>query len=276
MKLSSEKGIVALAALIVGASIELAYGTAYLGAVFLLMSLVIIFLLAKNSEKEIPEVRRSWFLIVVGGGTIALDIIANSFLESEIQTFDTMVILFGISLMSYGSGSKYSEIGRFGVYFTLIFLTLFALLFMLPARVSMYIPYLYGHYAVAVPVVKLLESVGVGVRISDFRIIEVLGENHAFLRIDLACFGWYSLLLVTSMVLSYNIAFRWKDWRSVAKVLIVLSVAVYLANLLRVATLVYLTYSFGSEFMLKIHPHLGWIFFMLVLLPLSYVFLKMR
>ncbi|ADC66060.1 Exosortase EpsH-related protein [Ferroglobus placidus DSM 10642] len=274
MKFSSELGIIVLAALIVGASIELAYGTVYIGIFFLFLSLIALVLLAKNSKDTFEELRRSWFFISVGVAVTVLDLFVNNIIDSKIQTFDTMVILFGVSLIFYGSGSKYSEIGKFGAYFSLIFLILFAFLFMIPAKISMYLPYLYGHYAVAVPVVMLLQSIGIGVKLSDFRIIEVLGENHAFLRIDLACFGWYSLLLVTSMVLSYNLTFHWRDWRGVAKTLIVLAVAVYIANLLRVAVLVYLTYNFGSDFMLKVHSHLGWIFFMIVLLPISYILLK--
>ena len=264
---------IVLAILIVAASIELAYGTFYVGLAFLfLASFLLFFSATKLKSKE--KFERSSLMMVTGIVVILADLVLNYVMLSEVQTFDTMLLLFGFSLIFYGSGNRYAEIGKFGVYFALIFLVLFAFLFMLPARVSMYFPYLYGHYAVAVPVVRVLEVLGIDVRIADFRLIEVLGENHALLRIDLACFGWYSLLLVTSMVTAYNITFRWKNWSSIWRILIVLIVSVYLANLLRVATLVYLTYRFGTDFMLLVHSHLGWIFFVLVLLPLSYKLLR--
>ncbi len=264
---------IVLAVLIVGASMELAYGTFYVGLVFLILAVFILFVLARKFESE-ERFERSPLTMAAGVAIVLADVLSNYARQSEIQTFDTMFMLFGLSLILYGSGSKHAEIGKFGIFFSLIFLTLFSLLFMLPARVSMYFPYLYGHYAVAVPVVKILEVSGIDVRIADFRLIEVLGENHALLRIDLACFGWYSLLLVTSMVVSYNITFRWKNWRSAGRLLVILAVAVYLANLFRVATLVYLTYRFGSDFMLAVHSHLGWIFFIFVLLPLSYKLMR--
>ena len=277
--LSDDTVVLLLAVFIVGASIELAYGSIYIGLGFLMVSVaILIHLIQRNKDRKIEKIEytRSPLLIVAGIAIIAADIVFNRITSSEIQTFDTMVILFGASLTVYGLGNKLSEIGRFSTYFSLIFISLFLVLFILPMKVSMYLPYLYGHYAVAVPVVKLLKILGIGVRIADFRLIEILGPNHAYLKIDLACFGWYSLLLVTSMVLAYTVTMKnnpW-PWMKTLKIIAVLGIVSYIANLLRVAALVASTYYYGVNMMLAIHPHLGWILFVIVLIPAAGILLR--
>jgi len=258
----------------VSASIELAYGSPFLGIGFLILAVLMLIYLTKDSRAGDTRHERSPLLMALGAVVVIADLVFNYVVGSEIQTFDTMVVLLGFSISLHASGSRYSDIGNFSTYFSSIFLVLFLLLFMIPLRVSMYLPYLYGHYAVTIPVVFILSALGLNLRIPEFRLIEVLGPNHALLRIDLACFGWYSLLLITSMVLAYNLTIERNSWRRVAKVLLIMGTASYLANLLRVSILVVLAYYYDVETMLTIHPHLGWILFAIIVLPLSLVFLK--
>jgi archaeosortase C (PEF-CTERM variant) len=185
-----------------------------------------------------------------------------------------MIILLGVSLFMYGSGTWLAELGRFSIYFTSIFLILFITLFLIPMRINIDLPYYYGQYAVTMPVVFLLNSIGLNVRIPEDRLIEVLGNYHALLKIDLACFGWYSILLIVSMLVAYNLTIERRSWSKIVKIMLVLVGASYLANLLRVSALVVLTYYYGVERMLSIHSHLGWILFVIILLPITYIFMK--
>jgi len=70
------------------------------------------------------------------------------------------------------------------------------------------------------------------------------------------------------MVLAYSETIEKIEKRKLVLILITLSFASYLANLLRVAILVHLTYFYGTKTMLIVHSHLGWIIFALLLLPL--------
>jgi len=140
----------------VSASIELAYGSPYLGIGFFILGVLMLVFLTRDGKVDTAKYERSPLLMFLGASLVAADLVFNYVTASEIQTFDTMVILLGFSIGLYASGSKYSDIGKFSTYFSSIFLTLFLLLFMIPLKVSMYLPYLYGHYAVAVPVVLIL------------------------------------------------------------------------------------------------------------------------
>ena len=270
----SEVLVLLLAVFSVGAFIELSYGSKYLGIFFLNLGALVLYFMAKKSEIFGTTHKRSVVTMLTGVILISVSISYNYLKGNEIQTFDSMIMLLGLSLIMYGSGTQFSEIGRFSMYFASIFIVLFLTLFMIPQRVGVDLPYYYGQYAVTIPVLALLRTFNLNVNLYGERVINVNGVEHAFLKIDLACFGWYSLLLVASMLTSYKLTFNWRDWRYIGKIMLLMGIAVYLANLLRVAILVVLTYYYGTETMLVIHSHLGWIFFALIIFPMAYKFLK--
>jgi len=263
-----------LAVVIVSAFIELAYGSPYLGIVFFILSVILLVYISRIVELRNVESRRSVPAIIVGSSMVLADLAYNYIYGSEIQTFDSMIILLGISIALSGSGTKYSDLGRFSTYFSSIFLVLFLSLFMIPERFDLSIPYYYGHYAVTLPAVYLLSTLGLKVAIPEMRFIEVFGVQHVVLKIDLACFGWYSMLLITSMLLAYDITMENLGRRKLLKILAVMILASYLANLLRVSLLVITAYYYGMNTMMLIHSHLGWILFAVILIPLVYVFLR--
>mgnify|MGYP000256373750 CR=1 FL=1 len=258
-----------LAILIVSSFIELAYGSIYLGLIFLVLSGLMLIMLSK--EMRVEEGKRSILAMMFGIAIIVADLAYNYIYKSEIQTFDSMVILLGLSIALSASGTRYSDLGRFGVYFSSVFLVFFITLFIIPGKLNIDLPYYYGHYFVTVPSVLLLSSLGLNVKVPEKRLIEVFGVQNLTLKIDLACFGWYSMLLITSMLLSYHLTIQRLKLRRLVKILSIMLIACYLANLLRVSILVSTAYYYGLDTMMLIHSHIGWILFALVLIPLSYM-----
>lgn len=65
-----------------------------------------------------------------------------------------------------------------------------------------------------------------------------------------------------------------KNPPSLVKVTVILIIASYLANLLRVLSLVSIGYYYGLDTMLIFHTFLGWALFVAIVLPMAYVYLK--
>ena len=260
--------------------IELAYGSKYLGLVFLVASVIVLFFSVKKF-KEISTLQKKKSLPHISLGII---IILSVFLYNllyeypklNLQTLDIMVIVFGISLIISYSGTKYFDVGLFLFYFSLIFIILFLSLFIVPNKLKFIFPYIYGKYAIVLPTVYLAKKFGMNVELFTNRIIEVHGVQHALLKVDLACFGWYSLLLIISMILSYNMTIKKFPLKHVLKIIGILWISSYLANFLRILVLVAVTYRYGVEKMQIIHAHLGWILFISILMPISYMFLRSK
>lgn len=264
------------AVLLVGAFIELSYGSIILGAVFLLSTFISLALLIKIDNNQ-ENKNNNWFRVITGSLIVVSDIAYNLYVSGEIQTFDSMIILFGISIIASGLRyEKTNELGRFTTYFSGFFLVFYVLLFVIPTKSGVDLPYYYGHYFVSVPVVAILQNLGLDVTIPSMRIIQVAGVEPATLKIDLACFGWYSILLIVSMLLSYSIVIEELKSRSLAKIMGVMVFASYLANLLRVMILVVITYFYGLDDMLIVHSHIGWILFGVILIPLSFLIINLE
>jgi archaeosortase C (PEF-CTERM variant) len=268
----SELLIFLFAIFVVSAFIELTYGFPYLGIAFFILSVIMLLLLSRRAKVE--DHTLSIPAILVGLLVVLADLIYNYIYGSEIRTFDSMVILLGVSIALSGSGTKYSNLGRFSTYFSSIFLVLFLSLFIIPEQFNFDLPYYYGHYAVTLPVALMLMAMGLRVTVPEKKLIEIFGVQHTILKIDLACFGWYSMLLIVSMLLAYTLTIERLSWRRLMKILAIMAFASYLANLVRVSLLVALAYHYGVDTMMLIHPHLGWILFALILIPMVHFFLK--
>ncbi|WP_290596749.1 MULTISPECIES: archaeosortase C [unclassified Archaeoglobus] len=262
----------ALAALLlIAAFIELSYGSLYIGLIFLILIVVFIYILTRKSERD--RIRPSKLQIFVGATLILLVVGYNLYKNSEIQTLDSMVLLLGFSLI-VSNIPRFSEIGKFSVYFSFLFLVFYSILFLIPENVGFDLPYYYGHYFVTLPVVATMQNMGYNLSNPDMRLIEVCGVERTVLKIDLACFGWYSLILIISLVIAYSETVEKFRTKKLLIVLALLILASYIANLLRVAILVHLTYFYGVKTMMTVHSHLGWILFAVFLLPVAFFLLK--
>ena len=258
---------------LIGAFIELTYGSAAVGIVFLCVCVGILFVLSGKGVKA--RRRTSKLLMVVGAALVVADICYNYLSGSALQTLDSMMILLGVSLVLANSGDeRLRELGAFSTYMSLFFIVLFASLYVIPSRLDIGIPKYYGHYFVALPVSAILGALGLRLDVPAMNVIEVRGVEPVWLRMDLACFGWYSMLLIISTLLAYDLTIKSLERRKLLKILIIMVIASYAANLLRVSTLVVIAYYWGVETMMLFHSHLGWMIFAAILIPLMYAFLR--
>ena len=239
--------------LLIASLIELLYGSRVLGLLFLL-SLIIVLSKFKG-EKRIERKYK-----IVGLLIVAFVIIYN---KNGLGVLDVMLMLMGISLALSGSVIAY-----FTFVMSSFFVVSFILLYSLPHALGIPLPYYYGHYLVALPVVEILRRLGYDVCLSSMRTITVNGIQPVNLIIELSCFGWYSLLIALGAILAYS---KTMNVRNVSKLILATAFAVYLANLLRIAILVVVAYDFGIEKMLLIHAHIGWILFASIVVPLLYI-----
>jgi len=251
---------------LIAAFIELSYGSIYIGLIFLSSFILMLSFTVKTADAVIK--RPSYLQILLGIVLILATLTYNLYKNLEFQTLDSMMMLLGFSLI-LSNTRKFAVIGKFSIYFTSIFLLFYTTLFLIPEKIGFDLPYYYGHYLVTLPVVTVMQNLGYNIYIPEMRLITVYGVEQAVLKIDLACFGWYSLLLILSMVIAYSKVIYRISPRRLVGIILVLSFVSYLANLLRVAVLVHLTYYYGVETMLLIHSHLGWIIFAFLLLPIA-------
>lgn len=259
---------------LIAAFIEFTYGSVYVGVVFFSICLVLLYII--SGERPGRETRpKSLILLFTGVILIAADLTYNYLSGSAIQTLDSMILLLGVSLIVANvNNSRLSELGAFGTYMSLFFLIGFASLYVIPSRLNIGIPHYYGHYLVALPVCALLKLFGLDLAVPELGIIEVKGIELSWLKMDLACFGWYSMLLIISTLLAYSIAIEPYRRNKLFKIILVLLGASYVANFLRVSVLAALAYYYGVETMMIFHSHLGWVLFAIILIPLMYVFLE--
>ncbi|NOZ59709.1 MAG: archaeosortase C [Euryarchaeota archaeon] len=264
--------LVVFTLLLVAAFIEFSYGSAYLGALFGAASLAVLARLSRSlpSGRSDGRLLRKILGVAVVGGVLYYNLSRGS----DIKTLDSFLMLFGASIALTGAGnSRIAELGRFTLYLSGIFLVLFSSAYVLPGMLGVKLPYYYGHYMVTLPVAEVLSSLGIYLEVVSMNLLYVAGKTNSLIGLDMACYGFYSMFLIISATIAYGITMRLPP-RRVVPVLLVLALASYAANFLRVSTLITLAYYYGTETMLLVHSHLGWIFFGIILLPLMYFFLR--
>ncbi|NJD77917.1 MAG: archaeosortase C [Candidatus Methanoperedens sp.] len=261
---------------IIASYVELTFGgfggSGYLALIFFIIS---IFLLSKLKGTGQTRLKASKKLILLGSAIIIVDILYNLKTGSDIETLDTMLLFLGISMISLSMKSKgVSSLGEFGVYFSSIALALFLLLYAIPSRLGSNIYDYYGYYAVTTPAFLILQPLGLSLHLDTLTTFHAYGIEDIYYKIDLGCFGFYSMILIVSTVIAYRITSPGRNSHSLAKITVILVLASYFANLLRVMGLVFIGYYYGLETMQIFHTFLGWVLFAAIVLPITYVYLK--
>ncbi|MCX9012565.1 MAG: archaeosortase C [Candidatus Methanoperedens sp.] len=265
---------------IVASYVELNFGgfgsSGYLALIFFIISLILLSrLLAGLRGDRQTRLKASKKSILLGSVIIIADILYNLKTGSSIQTLDTMLIFLGISLVFTSvKNDSASSMGRFGVYFSSIFLLLFLIVYVIPSRLGSSIYDYYGYYAITLPAMFIWQSLGFSLHLDSLTTFHVYGIEDIYYKIDLGCFGFYSMILIVSTVLAYRLILPSKNPPSLVKVTVILIIASYLANLLRVLSLVSIGYYYGFDTMLIFHTFLGWALFVVIVLPMAYVYLK--
>jgi archaeosortase C (PEF-CTERM variant) len=267
---------------IVAAYVEVAYGgfggSAYLALVFFIIALI---LLAKLKVAEQARLKASRKFLLIGSFIIICDIFyyslktSGKFDFSSFGTLDTMVLFLGLSMITLNIRERsIRSLGEFGIYFSSIFLVLFLIIYIIPHRFGSDIYNYYGYYATTIPSVHILQSLGFSMRLESLTTFYAYGVEPIYYKIDLGCFGFYSMLLIMSTVLAYRITSPTKNSHGLLKIAAILVLASYMANLLRILILVSVGYYYGLSTMLVFHTFLGWALFAVIVLPVTYFYLK--
>ncbi len=259
--------------LIIASFIELTFGgSGYLAFIFFIVSLI---LLARLKGAEKTKLKASKKLLFIGAALIIADILYNLKAGSEIQTMDTMLILLGVSLISLSvKNSSISSMGEFGVYFSSIFLLFFLIVYAIPSHLNLNIYDYYGYYTITMPALFLLQILGFSLHMDSLTTFHVYGVEDIYYKIDLGCFGFYSMLLIISTVLAYRLTSPSRNSHSFVKIIVILIAASYIANLLRIIGLVSIGYYYGLDTMMLFHTFLGWALFAAIVLPVTYIYLR--
>ena len=265
---------------IIASYVELTFGgfgsSGYLALVFFIISLFLLSRLLSGikGERQI-RLKASKKYVLIGIVIVAVDVLYNLKTGSDIQTLDTMLIFLGISLISTSMKSDYARsMGQFGVYFSSIFLLLFLVVYAIPSRLGSNIYDYYGYYGITLPAMIIWQSLGLLLHMDTLTTFHAYGVEEIYYKVDLGCFGFYSMILIISTVLAYRLTAPSKNPSGLIKITLVLVIASYLANLLRILSLVSIGYYYGLETMLLFHTFLGWVLFVAIVLPMAYVYLK--
>lgn len=250
------------------------YGSS--GFIALIFFIIALYLLTKLKKPEETKLSSSRKFMIPGFAILVLDISYNILESSDFGTLDTMLIFLAISMILLGVKNKnVSSMGEFGVYFSSIFLLFFLVIYALPSRVGSNIYDYYGYYATTIPSIFILQSLGLSLRMDSLTTFTAFGIEDIYYKIDLGCFGFYTMLIIISTVLAYRITSpQSNNNHSLAKITAILILASYFSNLIRILILVSVGYFYGLAMMQVFHTFLGWVLFALIVLPVTYYYLK--
>lgn len=263
---------------LIAAYVELNFGgygsSGYIALIFFIISLILLSKLVRPKMAR-TRLKASKKLILLGVSIIIVDILYNLKNSSDLQTMDVATIFLGLSFIIINIKNKsLSMMGEFGVYFCSIFLSLFLFVYAIPSHLGSNVYDYYGYYATTFPSVSLLKAFGFSIQIDSLTTFHAYGVENIYYKIDLGCFGFYSMLLIISTIIAYWLIVLDRNPGNLAKIVIILIVASYLSNLLRIMLLVSIGYYYGQSAMQFFHTFLGWVLFAFIVLPVTYIYLR--
>jgi archaeosortase C (PEF-CTERM variant) len=196
---------------------------------------------------------------------ILIDLVFNISLADSFKSFDYGVIVAGTFIILLNIGLlRFLKLDRkvilFITYFLFITLILYGFLFSgLPLILGnkQYNP-LFNF--ITKSVVMIAAHILNFIKPTTFNgnLIDFSGLN---IWVGDPCSGAESISVFYSSVVAYMIAIGAKDINQILKYLLIGTIILYLVNILRVLIIVLFGYYMGTETMLFIHHHIGWIFF---------------
>ncbi len=174
-----------------------------------------------------------------------------------INTLDTMVLLLGVSLIAWSSPKEeLRKLGAFGSYLSATFIVLF-LTFYVALNNQLY---KFDHYFVMLPSAYVVRVFGIPLEIVGTETLR-LGGSDLVVKIGGPCSGLYSMFLLIGIVVGYSATEGINDKKRIAWIAVVAAVIAYFGNLVRVSVLYIVGNYYGSDAMMTVHVHLGWILF---------------
>ncbi len=259
--------------LFLGATVQYSEGSNIVGiALFLLGLGVLSKIRIAGSETMRPGHPR--FYAVVGLSLIFMDLGYNYLGKGRggINTLDTMVLLLGASLIAWGSPREdLKKLGSFGTYLSATFIVLY-LTFYIALNHQLY---KFDHYFVMLPSAYLVKALGVPIEIVGTETLR-LGGSDLVVKIGGPCSGLYSMFLLIGIVLGYSATEGIRDKKRIIGIAVVAAAIAYLGNLVRVSVIYIVGNYYGTDAMMTVHVHLGWIIFAVTSLLILFALEKTR
>lgn len=251
-----------------GATIQYSYGSTFTGILLFIAAVV---LLSRMDIKRPPEDIKPRFYAVIGILIIILDAVYNyaGFGRSGINTLDSMILLLGASLVARSiDNGQMRMVGTFGTYMSASFIALYLTFYVLLAEYL----YEFDHYFILLPSAYIAKAAGVPLEIAARETIRIYGaQENLVLKIGGPCSGLYSMFLLVSIVVGYSTAEGIGDVRKIAGMAVVAALVAYAANLTRISALYGIGYLYGTDIMMTVHMHLGWVLFAVTSVAILYL-----
>jgi archaeosortase C (PEF-CTERM variant) len=265
--------IILALSLFLGATVQYSEGSNLLGIVLFIMGVGVLSRIKMGSATRVT-LGHAKFYSALGLLLIILDIGYN-FLgqgRGEIKTLDTMVILLGASLMAWSSPKgELKKLGAFGTYLSVTFVFLF-LTFYIALNHQLY---KFDHYLVMLPSAYIVKTLGVPIYIVGTETLR-LGGSDLVVKIGGPCSGLYSMFLLMGIVLGFSASEEINGKKRIAGLAVVAAAVAYVGNLVRVSVIYIVGNYYGSDAMMTVHVHLGWMLFAGTSLAILYALEKTR
>ncbi|MCD4822362.1 MAG: archaeosortase C [Methanococcoides sp.] len=260
--------ILLILSLFTGATIEFSEGSTYVG-IFLILAAAA--LVTRIRLTETRTIESSKLYISIGTFIAFADLFYNFRTNSQLGTLDTMVFFLGISLIAFGiNNPQIRRMGEFGAYIAAIFTFLYLIFYTLFGALEINFFHLFNHYFVLLPTVTIIKLAGIPIEVIATETVKLSGVEDMTIVIGGPCSGLYSMFLLIGIVAGYSRI----EKMNFSKTLYLLGFAVvvaYIANLVRVIILYIAAYSYGTEVMMSVHTHIGWIIFAIVAGGIMYI-----
>jgi len=243
--------ILLILSLFTGATIEFSEGSTYVGIFLIIVAAALV------TRIRLTETRT----------------IESSKLYISIGTFIAFTDLFYnlISLIAFGiNNQQLRRMGEFGAYIAGIFTFLYLIFYTLFGALEINFFHQFDHYFVLLPTVTVIKLAGIPIEIVATETVKLSGVEDMTIVIGGPCSGLYSMFLLIGIVAGYSRI----EKMNFSKTLYLLGFAVvvaYIANLVRVIILYIAAYSYGTEVMMSVHTHIGWIIFAIVAGGIMYI-----
>ena len=261
-------------ALFLGGTVEISEGSKTLGIILLLLALLAISKIRlTGSDNNLSNGHR--IIMLIGVGIVISDIIYNLSNNSKLGTLDIMTFLFGLSLITFGfNNNELRRMGTFTAYMSATFIVLFLIFFSLFNKLNIDFTHLFDHYFVLLPVVSILHLLQIPIEIIGTETVRMTGVEEMSVVIGGPCSGLYSMFMLIGIIIGYSRMERFEA-REIHIMLLITVVVAYISNIFRVTTLYIVGFFYGSDIMMFVHTHLGWIIFTAVAGILLYILNEM-
>lgn len=250
--------VLIIIAMFTGTAVEVSEGSTTVGIIIFILSVVLMTRINFGGTTSLTRSKRN---LITGLFIIILDLIYNIRTSFEFGTLDIMILFCGISLI----GTQFQNIqlnrtSRFGVYISSVFVFLYLIFYTSFRILNINFLHTFDHYFILLPTVSVLNLVGIPLEVLATETVRVNGVEEMIMVIGGPCSGLYSMFLLIGIVFGYS---RIEKMR-IDKTLLMLGfciVVAYISNLFRVIVLYLTAYWYGSETMMIVHTHIGWIIF---------------